>query len=85
MPDENAAAPPSDLQVAHDAAAEAIGAFETEWAQIEAEWDAKRREVNDLYRSAAAALEADRVAQADPNRPEAIVVEPAVPAEDGSA
>lgn len=58
-----------DLQVEHDAAAEAIGVFEADWAVVQAEWTEKRRAVNDRYRAAARALEDRAVAAADPNRP----------------
>lgn len=50
----------SELQTAHDQAAEAIGTFEAEWAAVSDEWDARRRAVNDAYREADAALQAAR-------------------------
>lgn len=53
-----------ELQAAHDAAADAIGAFEAEWAAVDAEWSEKRREVNDAYRAAFAELEAAKAAEA---------------------
>lgn len=46
------------LQAAHDKAAKAVGVFERDWAKVEAEWSARRREVNDAYREAFAELEA---------------------------
>lgn len=60
-----------ELQAEHDAAADAVAAFEQEWGAVDAEWREKRRQVNDRYRAAAAALEAEHVANADPNRPDA--------------
>jgi len=47
----------AELQAQHDAAAEAIGAFEAEYAVVETEWKAKRVAVNDAYRKADAALQ----------------------------
>lgn len=74
----------ADLQRNHDERAEAIGAFEAEWAAVDAEWHDKRVAVNTAYKEAAAALEAERVAQADPNRPSPQTVLPHVP-DDGGA
>lgn len=51
----------SELQAAHDRAAEAIGTFEAEWAAVDAEWSQKRRDVNDAYKAAFAELEAAKV------------------------
>lgn len=67
----------SELQVAHDSAAEAIGAFEADWASVETEWSEKRRAVNDAYREAFAALEAakreESTAAAQSIEPEGVV------------
>lgn len=75
----DAAARLADLQRVHDECASAIGEFEAGWAAVEAEWQDKRVAVNDAYKAAAVALEAERVSQLDPNRPAPQVIEPHVP------
>lgn len=62
------------LQDAHDAAAADVAAFEARQAEVDAAAKAERVAVNDRYREAAWALEAYRVANADPDRPPPTVV-----------
>lgn len=47
----------NELQAAHDAAADAITQFETDYTISAAEWKARRKAVNDAYREADAALQ----------------------------
>lgn len=55
----------TELQAERDAAAEAVGAFEAEWAPVDAEWRDKRRAVNLAYQEAEARLQAAIASDAD--------------------